>query len=561
MAGTTPRAWRYTLVSCGWCAPMVRRPSRANSVRSPSLATTVATSTLTSASSKYSTSAGHQSATPLPSSVTKAWPQASERSNAAVIHVRRCSARVAGSENVQHQTGSSAKASTNTSTTRSAWRRSAWRTKVPIGSARPALALFGDDGDELVDRALQVVVHHDVVGDGLADGLFVLGLAQPLDDLVLGVTTAPQAPLLLLTRRRHHEDQQRLGMAVAHLLGAVDLDLEHHVLAGRRRRERRAVVRAEEVGPLEEARGADAGLEGGTVGEDVGIVRLTGALRSCRPRPGQPQRRVPLQEGADDRSLPDSSRPRDDDDQRRSAQLLEQRLPLLRPEATHSPGLADADVLHDATGLHLADAGQRFEEGHRLELADHIVALRLAERLGQRHRSHLQLLLQLGTGGAGFGGLLKGGSTLLGAESRGIGHDQDPSAGSWSDSGAQGLRDHLGFLGTRHRSADHEEVGTSRQRALGRGHADLIVVIGSRGADAGDGSEQRGPEALGLRHVAGGAHDPGATGLEGRLDAGGEHLGAGGAVTGEDGDREGHGLREPAWGGALPQARHAGGEH
>ena len=40
-----------------------------------------------------------------------------------------------------------------------------------------------------------------------------------------------------------------------------------------------------------------------------------------------------------------------------------ERLALLGPEAADPAGLGDADLLHDAPGLHLADAGQGLEQG------------------------------------------------------------------------------------------------------------------------------------------------------------------------------------------------------
>jgi hypothetical protein len=67
-------------------------------------------------------------------------------------------------------------------------------------------------------------------------------------------------------------------MAPPHLLGPVDLDLEDDVGPVGRDRGGRAVVAAQEVGPLEEASGGDALLEGLPSGEDVGVIRLAGAL-------------------------------------------------------------------------------------------------------------------------------------------------------------------------------------------------------------------------------------------------------------------------------------------
>ena len=64
---------------------------------------------------------------------------------------------------------------------------------------------------------------------------------------------------------------------------------------------------------------------------------------------------------------------------------FEQRLPLLRAEALHTAVVGDADVLHDLAGLDLAQAGQRLEQRHDLELAD--VGVVGFEGFGERHAS------------------------------------------------------------------------------------------------------------------------------------------------------------------------------
>src|SRR5690606_17264939 len=81
--------------------------------------------------------------------------------------------------------------------------------RVGTGRQRP---LVGDDRQHLVDGALQVVVHDHVVGLGLADRLFELGLAEPGEHLVAGVAAAAQPALLLLSGGREHEDQDRFGV-------------------------------------------------------------------------------------------------------------------------------------------------------------------------------------------------------------------------------------------------------------------------------------------------------------------------------------------------------------
>src|SRR5687768_15454776 len=67
-------------------------------------------------------------------------------------------------------------------------------------------------------------------------------------------------------------------------------------------------------------------------------------------------------------------------------EALEQLLALVLAEALHPAGVADADLLHEAAGLDLAHAGKRFQHGHDLHLADHLVALALVEQLAQGDR-------------------------------------------------------------------------------------------------------------------------------------------------------------------------------
>jgi hypothetical protein len=70
-------------------------------------------------------------------------------------------------------------------------------------------------------------------------------------------------------------------MQGADLLRAVQLDLEDDIGTRRRFRRGRAVVVAEELGPLQEATCGDARLERGTIDEDV---RGFGLSRTARPR-------------------------------------------------------------------------------------------------------------------------------------------------------------------------------------------------------------------------------------------------------------------------------------
>src|SRR3954447_10571830 len=120
---------------------------------------------------------------------------------------------------------------------------------------------------------------------------------------------------------------------------------------------------------------------------------------------------------------------------RTSAQLVEQGLTLLGPEAPDPAALRDPDVVHDPPRLHLADTGEGLEQRHHLELADDVVAVSLAEGLRQGHRPHLELFLQLGAGGPGLGSLLERRRPLFRGESGRVGHGRDPSAGCFRPRG------------------------------------------------------------------------------------------------------------------------------
>ena len=180
-----------------------------------------------------------------------------------------------------------------------------------------------DDRQHLVDGAVEVIVDHDVVGLGDPHRLLVLGLAQPGEDLVVGVAAAAQPAFLLVARRREHEDQDCVRNLALHLLGAVELDLEHdvgRVGLAQLGRARRAVVIAEELGPLEEPALTFVALERLGGREDVGVRSLARTLRAGGPGPAQPQRRVAGHKGIDDGALAHAPWAGDDDDERVSSQ-------------------------------------------------------------------------------------------------------------------------------------------------------------------------------------------------------------------------------------------------
>ena len=99
---------------------------------------------------------------------------------------------------------------------------------------------------------------------------------------------------------------------------------------------------------------------------------------------------------------------------------LEQRLTLLHAEALDAPVVGDADLLHDLAGLDLAHAGQRFEQGDDLELAD--VGVVGGQRFGERHRSVLQPRLDHSTSSAGLSSLRQCRGTLLRSQLRRCSH-------------------------------------------------------------------------------------------------------------------------------------------
>src|SRR5262245_13416665 len=109
---------------------------------------------------------------------------------------------------------------------------------------------------------------------------------------------------------------------------------------------------------------------------------------------------------------------------------FEQRLALLVAQTSDTPAVGDADLLHRPASAHLAHTRERFEDGEHLHLADHVTGLRLVEKVAQRERPHLQLLLQLGPGAACLGGLCQCCFALLRSQLRWLRHGAHPSARS-----------------------------------------------------------------------------------------------------------------------------------
>jgi hypothetical protein len=72
------------------------------------------------------------------------------------------------------------------------------------------------------------------------------------------------------------------------------------------------------------------------------------------------------------------------------AQLLEELAALLFPEALDTPGVADADFLHDPACFDLAETGQALENGEDLHFPNDLIALALVQEFVQRYRAHLE---------------------------------------------------------------------------------------------------------------------------------------------------------------------------
>ena len=123
------------------------------------------------------------------------------------------------------------------------------------------------DAREHSSTVLQVVVDHHVIGEVAPDRLLLLGLLQPLADLVIGIAASAQAALLLGPRRRQHEDAApRRGTAVFTCWAPSTSISSTTSRSGGGVGVGRAVVVTEEFGPLEEATAADALFErGGSV--------------------------------------------------------------------------------------------------------------------------------------------------------------------------------------------------------------------------------------------------------------------------------------------------------
>ena len=114
--------------------------------------------------------------------------------------------------------------------------------------------------------------------------------------------------------------------------------------------------------------------------------------------------------------------------ERASAQLFEQFAALLVPQALDSSRVADADLVHDAASLDLAEARKALEYGKHLHFANDLVGLTLVKKVLQRDRAHFEAVLELSALPASSSRLLEGCLALICGKSGRQRHGAHPSA-------------------------------------------------------------------------------------------------------------------------------------
>src|SRR3954469_14618687 len=117
-------------------------------------------------------------------------------------------------------------------------------------------SFLADGLRQLVPCGFEVLVNYSVLELGLV-GQFFARICEALPDHRLGILAAlAHAPLELLDRGRHDEDADALWIEPAHLLRALPVDFQHHVVAACQRLldhlARGAVVVAVDLSTLEE---------------------------------------------------------------------------------------------------------------------------------------------------------------------------------------------------------------------------------------------------------------------------------------------------------------------
>src|SRR6266852_103773 len=204
-----------------------------------------------------------------------------------------------------------------------------------------------NDRQHLPHGALEVVVDHDMVEVG-CDGHLGFRNALPRRT-ILGVLAVPlrPAPQELVHGGWRQEDPQRIRRSLAHLFGALDVDLEDDVVAGCallvELRERSAVQVAAVGRVFEEGTLADQPLERLPRYEVV-----VDAIDLARPGPagGVGDRvskvGIDLEQALDDRVLADARRTRDDDQETSTRMALVLHAPLPHPLPCGERGSTDA---------------------------------------------------------------------------------------------------------------------------------------------------------------------------------------------------------------------------
>ena len=136
-----------------------------------------------------------------------------------------------------------------------------------VGATEAARPLGEHDALEVLERALDVVVHDEVVEEAVVLDLDLRGLEAALHDL-FGLARAPaEAALELDHRRRQDEHRDGVGCFARILACALVVDVEDHPGAARLRARaldlgvRRAVAVAVDLGPLDERLALDELVE------------------------------------------------------------------------------------------------------------------------------------------------------------------------------------------------------------------------------------------------------------------------------------------------------------
>src|SRR6266571_8600347 len=172
---------------------------------------------------------------------------------------------------------------------------------------------------ELPPGSIEVFVNYSVFElSGVQQ--FPVGIFHPApDDGVRILAARAHAPLELLDRRRQDEDADAIGIKLAHLLGALPVDLENQVLAALQRIQdhvsRRAVAVAVDFGALQELAAVLHGEKRRVVDEVVvDAVLFAGPGRPGRIRDRDFQARILAHHRLDEGSLACSGRRSDDEE-------------------------------------------------------------------------------------------------------------------------------------------------------------------------------------------------------------------------------------------------------